>query len=51
MGRTGTYIALDELLQISDNKNDTQSRLDIFETVRTLREQRGHMVSLFRFCV
>ena len=40
VGRTGTYIAIDNLL---DQANKEQ-RLDVFTTVNKLREQRAHMV-------
>ncbi|XP_060574211.1 receptor-type tyrosine-protein phosphatase mu-like, partial [Ruditapes philippinarum] len=40
IGRTGTYIALDTLIQIGKNDN----YVDIFGRVMALRGQRGHMV-------
>jgi protein tyrosine phosphatase len=40
IGRTGTYIALDTLIQEGMNDN----YVDIFGRVMALRGQRGHMV-------
>jgi len=40
IGRTGTYIACDILMRLTQNK----SKLNIFKTVLKLREQRTNMV-------
>lgn len=63
VGRTGTFIALYQLMEILDNKVAEYKRLermvplktaepekltvDLFNTVVTLRKQRGEMVSIF----
>lgn len=55
VGRSGTFIALDILIQNLKHKN----YVNIFECVRKLRQQRAHMVQVevrkctvyhFRFC-
>ena len=44
VGRTGTFIALDQLLDAIEDAGEMADRLDVFECVRQLREQRAHMV-------
>ena len=43
VGRTGTYICLDYLMQFLDN-HDFSAEVDIFDMVLKLRENRPHMV-------
>ena len=43
VGRTGTYIALDHLMQFI-NEHDFDVTIDIFDLVLKLRENRQHMV-------
>ncbi|XP_060592884.1 tyrosine-protein phosphatase 10D-like [Ruditapes philippinarum] len=43
VGRTGTYIALDHLMQFI-NEHDFDVEIDIFDLVLKLRENRQHMV-------
>jgi protein tyrosine phosphatase len=43
VGRTGVYIALDNLL----NKLDSESIIDVYETVKSLRKERSNMVQNF----
>ncbi|XP_053390205.1 tyrosine-protein phosphatase 10D-like [Mercenaria mercenaria] len=43
VGRTGTYIALDHLMQFI-NEHDFDVNIDIFDLVLKLRENRQHMV-------
>ncbi|XP_053398222.1 tyrosine-protein phosphatase 10D-like [Mercenaria mercenaria] len=43
VGRTGTYIALDHLMQFI-NEHDFAVEIDIFDLVLKLRENRQHMV-------
>ncbi|XP_053397498.1 receptor-type tyrosine-protein phosphatase O-like isoform X2 [Mercenaria mercenaria] len=43
VGRTGTYIALDHLMQFI-NEHDFEVEIDIFDLVLKLRENRQHMV-------
>ena len=43
VGRTGTYICLDYLMQFLE-EHDFSAEVDIFDMVLKLRENRPHMV-------
>jgi protein tyrosine phosphatase len=40
IGRTGTYIALDSII----NEGETEGAVDIYSCVRNIREQRVNMI-------
>ena len=43
VGRTGTYICLDHLMQFIED-HDYSAEIDIFDMVLKLRDNRPHMV-------